>query len=638
MPDSALVALAILKVNWDLAQKDYIENFVPLVAECVRLAPHNVVTLPTVQALLRSEFGLDIPQNAIKTILGRLQRHGYVGLDKKAYIRNPGSLADLKICDVRNKVVGMYDAFISALASYAVSELKISIEGADAERALEEFLKSFKVNGGVPAPLPQNEASGRCAYIVGKFLEHAEQHDKQSFETFETIVQGNMLATAMYLPDPSQAQRKFRNTEVYFDTGFLISALGHAGRARKEPCLELTRLLRSSGAELRCFRHTFDEVQGALAACAERFVKKDFRDSYGPSMEYFLTQNYSASDIELLIVGLERDLQRLGVRISDKPEYRSKYQIDEAGLSKALDAKINYSNLHALRRDVDSVAAIMRLRAGEESIYIEESRALFVTTNAALSRIAKSFLAHEVGSRATPTCVNDHTLTYLMWLKTPQAAPDLPRKRIIADAYAATQPNERMWRAYLAEIDKLEKTGRVTKEDYYLLRHSLEAKSLLMDFTSGNEEAITEGTVEEVLQTIRRSIESDLEARIESERTGRLEAEATAKRVNEESARAMQERANKLRLRANAAAHVCTRGLEIIAIVLLFVGTLSTLPWGFPTLSKAWLRYGLTGLQAALLVLTVAGMCWGTQVKQFLVRLEARLVLVFERFLRDLSE
>ena len=76
-----------------------------------------------------------------------------------------------------------------------------------------------------------------------------------------------------------------------------------------------------------------------MAACAERFMKKDFRDSYGPSMEYFLTQNYSASDIELLIVGLERDLQRLGVRISDKPEYQARYQIDEAGLSKALELR-----------------------------------------------------------------------------------------------------------------------------------------------------------------------------------------------------------------------------------------------------------------------------------------------------------
>ncbi|HTX35521.1 MAG TPA: hypothetical protein VME43_10875 [Bryobacteraceae bacterium] len=71
----------------------------------------------------------------------------------------------------------------------------------------------------------------------------------------------------------------------------------------------------------------------------------------------------------------------------------------------------------------------------------------------------------------------------------------------------------------MAEIDKLEKSGLVTKEEYYLLRHSLEAKSLPMDFTSGNEEAITEGTVEEVPQRIRRSIESDIESRTESERS-----------------------------------------------------------------------------------------------------------------------
>jgi len=37
-----------------------------------------------------------------------------------------------------------------------------------------------------------------------------------------------------------------------------------------------------------------------------------------------------------------------------------------------------------------------------------------------------------------------------------QAPPDLPRKRIIADCYAATQPSETLWHRFVHELEVLE--------------------------------------------------------------------------------------------------------------------------------------------------------------------------------------
>jgi hypothetical protein len=52
-----------------------------------------------------------------------------------------------------------------------------------------------------------------------------------------------MIADAIFLPDPGNAARKFRGTEVYFDTLFLLNALGYGGEAQREPCIELLNLL-----------------------------------------------------------------------------------------------------------------------------------------------------------------------------------------------------------------------------------------------------------------------------------------------------------------------------------------------------------------------------------------------------------
>ncbi|MBI3662002.1 MAG: hypothetical protein HY234_02990 [Acidobacteria bacterium] len=70
-------------------------------------------------------------------------------------------------------------------------------------------------------------------------------------------------------------------------------------------------------------------------------------------------------------------------------------------------------------------------------------------------------------------------------------APDLPRRRLIADAYAAMEPPDELWKAYLVEIARLETKGEISAEDYMLLRHVLSAKAALMDLTKGDASAFT---------------------------------------------------------------------------------------------------------------------------------------------------
>src|SRR6266581_9779061 len=70
MAERLVTSLAILKVNWDKG-RDYIANYVPFVAECLRKAPQPEVSLANLQAAVSAEFGLKIPLGALKTVLRR---------------------------------------------------------------------------------------------------------------------------------------------------------------------------------------------------------------------------------------------------------------------------------------------------------------------------------------------------------------------------------------------------------------------------------------------------------------------------------------------------------------------------------------------------------------------------------------
>ena len=76
---------------------------------------------------------------------------------------------------------------------------------------------------------------------------------------------------------------------------------------------------------MRVFRHSLDEAVGILTACAERIRRRQFRDSYGPSIEYFIEKGYSETDVMMFIQNMEADLAELEVFVQDKPAY-SEYE------------------------------------------------------------------------------------------------------------------------------------------------------------------------------------------------------------------------------------------------------------------------------------------------------------------------
>jgi hypothetical protein len=59
-------------------------------------------------------------------------------------------------------------------------------------------------------------------------------------------------------------------------------------------------------------------------------------------------------------------------------------------------------------------------------------------------RAARRFFAAGYDGFTWPLAVLDHDLATLAWLKRPLQAPDLPRKQIIADCYAALRPEGRL--------------------------------------------------------------------------------------------------------------------------------------------------------------------------------------------------
>jgi len=489
---------------------------------------------------------------------------------------------------------------------------------------------------GEPIPKPAQPIKS-AEYLVRSFIGHLCEADPKGFEYLETIVKGNMLASVLYFPELGKVTRRFGRVEIYFDTSFLLRALGLAPRSMQISYRELMALLYELNAELRCFEHTVEEMRGILDFAARALRdRKSLRYALGEALEFFVEQNYRSSDVELIIARLEQSLSALRVQVKRRPPYEDKFCVDEGKLQSVLQEVVGYRKEETLRHDLDSLTAIHRLRYGQFPLAIETCNAIFVTTNFSLVQASAQFFREEYRDDAVsvPHCIMNHVLTTLAWLKKPLRAPELPQKRIIADCYAALSPSDALWRLYLREIGRLQQRGDILQHDYDLLRFSMEARNLLLDITLGDAEAFTEGTVREVLERAQAGVRAETEAALYTERERRLEVEQRAK--DAEARFETHHRTQLERLRgfsARVGKWVGQVALAIIVTLQLLVAYLA-LPDPFPELPGGWWRWIAPILLVALSVLEIADLTFGVTLSSYVRRLEVSVSRVVEQFLR----
>jgi hypothetical protein len=518
---SALTSLAILKVNHD-QNRDYISNFVPFVAQVIREAPQDEISLSEVQKGVRDEFALRMPQGALNTILHRTCKLGYVERGRGIYRRNAAKLAGLDLGSVRSRVKRQQSALLKELAEFASDGYAVDWGVGEAERALLSYLSTrgtailtAAVDGSaIDTPAPVDNSG----LIVNTFVVEAADSKPDAFEFLLTLVKGSMLADVLYLPGTFEsAHRKFSGTEFFLDTGFVLRAIGFSSREASEPARELLALLEKQSVRLRMFEHNRDEATAVMDYCARALAPGSQLPLSRPS-EFLRSEGWTSSDVEDFIAKVPLKLSALGIEVVAKPPYQKHLGVDEAGLEQKLKEELPEQRSEARRRDVDSLAAITRLRRGEASHDLESCGAILVTTNGALVSVGSKFLRRLSTGKVISPVIHAHDLTWIAWLKLPTAAPDLPRLQVIADSFAALNPPEELWGKYTSQIARLREQGEVSGEDFHILRYSIEARRALLSQTLGNADVFTEGNVPAILAAARTEITAELRHKLETER------------------------------------------------------------------------------------------------------------------------
>ncbi len=528
----SLISLAMLKVNAEEKRRDYLDYLIPFIDERLAAGEPQQINDLTIRDSLRTHYGLNFPRQVISLCLKRLHHRGVLARGIYGYsVLHPIKTGHLE--DVRKQTTEKLASLVTNISAFAQNTYGLKWNSDQATEAVAAYLTRFGIEClrafTTSAPIQQSPASkDRAAhYVVSAFIREAQASASADFENMLVLVKGHMLANALLCPDLKNAAKKFSNLQVFVDTPLVVRLLGLSGPEAQEAGKELLHLVRQLSGRIAIFSHTAREVHGVLRAAASHL---DDPRAHGRLVREMRQRRITPADLLLLASRLDSELMNLGLARVDTPKYLPEYQVDEKLLEAALDEDIRYLNPRALQHDINSIRSIYTLRSGKEPVSIEECVAVFVTSNAALAKVAYHFGQRFESTREISPVITDFSLANIAWLKMPFAVTDLPKLELVAICYAALTPDERLWRRYVEVADQLKAAGHISPRDHSLLRTSLAVQKELLQLTLGSEENLTEETVTDILARVKLEFTSEGDARLAEEQAlhARTKAEMEA--------------------------------------------------------------------------------------------------------------
>ena len=605
-----LATVALLKVNYD-AGRDHIDMFLPFALDAIRSLDTDSFGLGQARKAINKRFRLTIPDHTLSTVLGRACRQGYCRRSAGLYERQLDTFQFVDLAEQIKSVEREHKLLASRLREFT-ADTRVPIASDDeALQVLLAFLDDKHVAmildepGDVLFRSKVSPLTGDQTRVTAQFLKRCYTSEPELTKYIQRMVEGFVLQNALLLRDIGSNPGSFRDLSVYFDSIFLLRALGLAGVNTQRASRELIDLLRATRARLFVFERTVAEMKRILRFYQERIGSTGGIASLreGAITQHLISERYSPSDVAQAVGLMDTQLRGLGLTTRSFPKHHATSTLDEADLAERLQRPGKEVD-ERVRHDVDCAAAIMTLRRGQTAKSLDTAGAVFVTTNKLVVDTARDWYKGQ-GKVGVPPMVRHLTLSTAAWLKKPAAASNVKLNELIASCSVALQPSARRWQALKDNLAKLTQTGELSSEEMVaVVVHELtEARLLECDDAEYEDPSTVTEIVEAVKKEIRAESEKklvDVDAALAEERRRASVAEAQA------VASAEKQRQTELKVLAAAthAGDIARASAFWVGVIFLISGVLLTLA-GIAGLVGAMLAW-VAGI-ASLITLVFGG-------------------------------
>lgn len=500
--------------------EDYFEMFMPFVESTISSLNKKRFTQGQVQDRLKDEYGLQVPSIALSQMLNRFKGRNEVIKEAGSYVIQ-GEIGCTNLESAREEANVKLRTLCKALQSFA-SEKGINYETVeDAASSLFGFFERYHsevlLSNGFEYSLGNIKQETK---VLSRFIYDECQSDNGLYDCLNTVVVGYTFQDALTLRNIATPPKEFGELQVYFDSGFLFGLLGYEGKVHERAYTETTQLLERTGARLRCFQTTIDEMKRILDLYRRKLRTTEGRSELRqtPLTRYFLSSNSTSGDVNDIMALLEKNLEDKGIQIYQRPERNTRYTLNEDNLYERLSdegANQREEISHRVDHDVNCTASILTMRHGQRPPDLDSAVAVFASTSKRTVATIRSWYEEQTTGSLSPVLTVTE-VSNKAWLKRPYAATDLKMNELVALCYAALRPSDEAWSKFKRRLDEMVKEGEINSDE----KAAIVASRYTDHFLSEAEEEadLDESTLNEVVYRVKEKYQEEAKERIQKVR------------------------------------------------------------------------------------------------------------------------
>jgi len=315
----SIATLAWIKATWDNTEnrQDYIQLYVPLVITLFHRKRYKRVKPNTICKDFQELYGLSIPYHPMLAILNRARQKGYLRKNKNGgFAPEKDKIEQEDFSDDIVEQERQYRYVISQFIEFSATEYNQTISTEDAEQIFIAFLRDHDLDllfmsEDMESMLPPAGASASQKFLMNKFVLRAYESEPTIFQSILDYSIGHIYASALtyYNDSPEATTGDLAKCAVYLDVGFLFNLTGINDQERQEAYSEFLAALKDQNADLRIFRHTYEEFRSIVEGSRQWINNASYNPRLGNrTTEFFIDNEFSSSDVDQFILGIDSTL------------------------------------------------------------------------------------------------------------------------------------------------------------------------------------------------------------------------------------------------------------------------------------------------------------------------------------------
>lgn len=220
------------------------------------------------------------------------------------------------------------------------------------KETLYQFIQ-FKTRNYGLSKLDDNSLSKKDYEPFYKFLAFISHSEQELFKTYQDINFGFTLCSLLEKEDEID-NIKLQNFVIYLDSNFILRLLDLQEDCFTSETKELFELLKKSGATIKVFEETIDEVMSVIEYYKQKYIinKNSFSTYFEASnissvLGAFFRRKLSITQIDKIIDNVNQSINELGIKTDSIKRYN--LSIDDSKVDALYERK--YGNLN--KKDTD---------------------------------------------------------------------------------------------------------------------------------------------------------------------------------------------------------------------------------------------------------------------------------------------